>query len=375
METLAVINIGSASYKYALYAGDTLLMAEHYERTETGFACTRDDASALPIDRETFEHSRDIFFEAVRAHGHVLSAIAVRVVAPGSFFAVHRTVDEEYLAALYAVRAYDPAHSIPIYTFLKVLRETYPTIPLIAVSDSAFHTTLTPSARAVPLPEAVVRTHDLSRFGYHGIALSAIARHVASYPRVVVCHLGSGASVTALKDGVSVDTSMGYSPLEGLVMSSRSGSVDPAAVVRLCAEHSPEEALSLLYTESGLKALSGLSDDMRVLLAAMADNSRARHAVDTFVYRIVHYIGAYATLLGGMDALVFSGTIGERSYPIRRMVGERLSVFGVALDDTKNKGAQAGDMVQESGPKVLVLHADEVREAARNAQEFLAAHS
>mgnify|MGYP000173178443 CR=1 FL=1 len=368
METLAVINIGSASYKYALYTGDTLRIAEHYERTETGFACTRDDADVVAIDQETFDRSRDIFFEAVQMHGHVLSAIAVRVVAPGSFFATHRKVDDEYLAALDAVRAYDPAHSTPVYTLLKALRETHPTTPLIAVSDSAFHSTLAPSACAVPLPENVLRAHDFSRFGYHGIALSAIARKVAPYPRVVVCHLGSGASVTALKNGVSMDTSMGYSPLEGLVMSSRSGSVDPAIIVRLCTEYSPEQVLTLLYKESGLKALSGLSDDMRVLLAAIPENSQAQHAVDTFVYRIVHYIGAYAALLGGLDALVFSGTIGERSYPIRRMVCERLSAFGVVLDEIKHAGAQVGDMIQREGPAVLILHADELQEAARLAR-------
>ncbi len=368
METLAVINIGSASYKYALYAGDTLCMSEHYERTETGFACTRDGADAVAIEQETFNRSRDVFFETVHARGYVLSMIAVRVVAPGAFFAAHRSVDDEYLAALDAVRVYDPAHSTPVYLFLKDLREAYPTTPLVAISDSAFHATLTPSARAVPLPDDIVRSHDLFRFGYHGIALSAIARHVRSYPRVVVCHLGSGASVTALKHGVSVDTSMGYSPLEGLVMSSRSGSIDPAAVVRLCADHSPEEILSLLYKESGLKALSGLSDDMRVLLAAMAHNPRAQHAVDTFVYRVVHYIGAYATLLGGIDALVFSGTIGERSYPIRRMVAERLSVLGIVLDDARHANAQVGDTIQKEGPVVIILHADELQEAARLAR-------
>lgn len=369
---IVAINTGSSSYKYGLYKGDTCLVAMHFERTEDGYACSLDGNAPASITKEEFEHAHEHFFDAVEELGHVIDAIGVRAVAPGKYFTEDRVVDDAYVAELARVSMFDPAHTEPLHAFLSLLYTTYAPrhIPVLAISDSAFHHTLSPEVTTLAIPAE--NRGDFVKTGYHGLSLASVARHVDVYPRVVVCHLGSGASVTALLNGKSIETSMGYSPLDGLVMSSRSGALDPAVVVHLAAGKNAQDVLQLLFKESGLKALSGLSDDMRVLLAQEHAHNGAALAIRAFVHRIVMYIGAYSALLGGIDALVFSGTIGERSAPIREKVCASLAHMGIELDAEKNHNLpKDGNIHAPHSHPVVVCHADEVGEIARAARALL----
>lgn len=367
--SVVAINTGSSSHKYALFTDDVRVLDAHYERTEEGYALTLEGVTE-GVGGDVFARSREDFFTRLSVRGIRIDAIGVRVVAPGAYFAAHRRVDAAYLAQLQKVAVYDPAHITPVLSLLSSLIAELPATPVFAVSDSAFHSTMGTSARTVPLSKVLREEHDIARFGYHGLSYTALAREF-SKGRVIACHLGSGASVCAIHDGVSVETSMGFSPLSGLIMSSRVGDIDPAAVLHLVRSESPENVLNALYKESGLLALSGLSDDMRVLLAHEATHTGAREAIDAFVHRIVHYIGAYTALMGGLDALVFSGTIGERSAPIRSKVCARLALFGVALDATKNEGAQPPCEVHAGSTPVYVRRTDEAAEVARAAAQLL----
>lgn len=367
--SIVAVNNGSASHKYALYTDEVLVHKAHYERTEDGFARTLDGVT-IPIDGGVFSSSREDFFRIITEKGIHVDGVGVRAVAPGSFFCEHRIVDATYIEALERAALYDPAHTRPVLELLSTLLREMPDTPIVAVSDSAFHTSMPAVARELALPASLIAEHDLHRFGYHGISMSALAREFPT-GRVIICHLGSGASITAVRDGKSIDTTMGYSPLQGLIMSSRIGDIDPAVVTLLASRKSPEQLVSLFYKESGLKALSGLSDDMRVLLAEESRNAAAAHAIEAFVYRIVSYIGAYVAVLGGLDTLVFSGTIGERSAAIRRKISERLGVFGVVIDTDKNDHAHAGDNIQTGAVTICVRHTDETAEVARAAGEVV----
>lgn len=370
---IIAINTGSSSYKYGLYKGGVCSMSMHFERTEDGFACALDNNAPVPITQEEFEHAHEHFFDAVEEVGQVIDAIGVRAVAPGTHFTKDRIVDEEYLAELLRVSVYDPAHTAPLHAFLSLLHTAYAPrhIPIIAVSDSSFHAALPDEVTTLPIPEEY--RADFIKTGYHGLSLSAVAKKVSAYEKVVVCHLGSGASITALRHGKSIETSMGYSPLDGLLMSSRSGALDPAVVVHLAKDKETKDVLRVLYKESGLKALSGLSDDMRILLAQEHEHDGASLAIRAFVHRIVHYVGAYSAHLGGIDALVFSGTIGERSSPIREKVCAQLAHMSLVLDTDKNTHVPPDGVVStDTSRPIIVCHADEVGEIAAAVRLFLA---
>lgn len=372
METLTLaVNIGSSSKKYALYSADARLRSAHFEQVGDGFEVSRDGGSASLIEREAYESSLRDFLAGDASR---VGAVGIRVVSPGKFFQQHRLIDDEFISALRARESEDPVHVSPVLAEVDRVKLLVPNAALIAVSDSAFHASIPEVSRFYGIPKAVTEKHELYRFGYHGLAVSASLKSLAalngSLPsRVIVCQLGSGASVTAVKDGHSVDTSMGFSPLEGLVMSSRAGDIDAGAVLTLMQRENltPQAARDMLYRESGLLGISGISLDMRVLLEKrIAGNVDASRAIALFVRKVQHYVGAYFALLGGLDALVFSGTIGVRSAPIRNDVALSLAAFGVALDEAKNQAGAMDSFIQstESRVPVAITRADEEAEIA-----------
>jgi acetate kinase len=227
-------------------------------------------------------------------------------------------------------------------------------------------------AKYYALPPSLVEDEGVYRFGYHGISLSSIVEALSHRPwglerKAIICHLGSGASVTAVLDGKSIDTSMGYSPLEGLIMSSRIGTIDVGAVLHVLKKKSVQELQEILYTKSGLLALSGLSDDMRVLIDAEKEGHEGAHrAIEAFAYAIQKHIGMYMAVLGGVDVIVFSGTIGERSFILRDRICQGLSWLNVHLDHEKNTHAKSGDYIGCDGSLgVCVMHSDEDMEIMR----------
>jgi len=316
-------------------------------------------------------------------------AVAHRIVHGGPTFTAPVRVTDEVLAQLAALDAWAPLHNPPALAALRVARARLE-LPHVAVFDTAFHTTLPPRAREYALPRELSARHGIRRFGFHGINHAHVMRAVADFLRrpaqqlrIVSCHLGNGASVAAVEYGRSVDTSMGMTPLEGLVMGSRAGDLDPGVLLHLwrSGEYDLPRLDALLNRESGLSGLTGTNDVRAIETRAAAGDEAARLALTLFAHRVRKYIGAYAAVMGGVDAIAFTGGIGEHSALVRSRVLQRLDFLGARFDDDLN-GAVRVDAQQpvarigeETGVALLVVQADEEREMARATAALLEAPS
>jgi acetate kinase len=278
-------------------------------------------------------------------------------------------VDAQVRAHLETLVELDPLHMRPALECIDAVRAQFPAVPQYGAFDTAFHATLPAAAAGYALPHEWTDRWDLRRFGFHGLSVaysSQRARELTgkAVPRLIVCHLGSGCSVTAVADGRSIDTSMGFTPLEGLVMGTRSGSVDPGLLLHLQLHEgvTPAEMLETLTMRSGLLGVSGVSADIReVQKAADEGSKRAALAHELFVLGVKRAVGAMTGVLGGLDVLVFTGGIGENSDRVRRDVATTFSYAGARLDDEKNRSAIgdvdiAGD---DSVARILVIRARE----------------
>ncbi|OGE82808.1 MAG: hypothetical protein A3B10_03780 [Candidatus Doudnabacteria bacterium RIFCSPLOWO2_01_FULL_44_21] len=369
-----IINSGSASGKYSLYANEKELAYAHYEAGEQFVAQIRlgNQVENLTISKAEFDALLQHFLNKVLAANLLrtieeIAAVGIRVVCPGIFFQRDRLIDHDFIEHLNTLAKNDPIHSQGLILSIENIKKILPAAQLTGVSDSYFHAKLPKTAKYYGLPKSDSDALEIFRFGYHGLSLESVTeklpRLLGQMPeKTIICHLGSGASITALKNGKSLDTSMGFSPLEGLLMSSRVGDIDAGAIIYLGRQKGLdwEKLERYLYQQSGLLGLSDHSSDLRVLLGSEKSNDQL--AVEAFVYRIVKYIGAYTAVLGGLDCLVFTGTIGERSSIIRARVCDKLKFLGIALDQAKNEAALAQDQSLESGSspvKIAVIAVDE----------------
>jgi acetate kinase len=309
--------------------------------------------------------------ESLDAVPNGVTAVAHRVVHGGARFREPVVIDDAVEQELEAAVELAPLHNAPALAAIKQARKTLPDLPHVAVFDSAFHATILEEAATYALPAKVRDDWGIRRYGFHGLSVQWASERVR-VPRLVVCHLGGGCSVTAVSDGRSVDTTMGFTPLEGVPMATRAGSVDPGALLYLLEHHlTLEELERMLEHESGLAGLSGLSGDVRELESSNAP--AARLALAVFTYRVATAIGAMATALGGLDALVFTAGIGENSASVRAAVCQRLRFLGVELDAEANPGATPDATVSASDSlvRVVVLEAREDVVAARATRELL----
>jgi acetate kinase len=339
--SILVVNAGSTSLKLRLVGDDE--SSGHVERLD------------------------DVAPAAVTAVGH-------RVVHGGARFRDPVVVDDEVTRAIGELTALAPLHNAPALAALAEARRLLPHVAHVAVFDTAFHATLPDEAATYAVP-ARWREWGVRRYGFHGLSVQWAAECVA-VDRLVVCHLGGGCSVTAVAAGRSVDTTMGFSPLEGVPMTTRSGTVDPGALLYLLREHglAPDELDRALEHESGLAGLSGGSGDVRDLLAAeVAGDPAAALALAVYVHRIAGAVAAMATSLGGLDALVFTAGVGERSPAIRERFCGRLGFLGVELDPARNADAEPDADVAEVGSpvRVIVLVAREELVVARAVRGLL----
>jgi acetate kinase len=288
-----------------------------------------------------------------------VTAVGHRVVHGGAVFLAPVLLDAASEQRIEQLAELAPLHNAAALDGIRRARAALPDRPHVAVFDTAFHATMRPEASTYALPRRLREEHGVRRYGFHGLAVRSVAERVPAVS-LVVCHLGGGASVTAVRNGRSVDTSMGFTPLEGVPMATRSGSVDPGAVLHLLRSGmSADELDHALEHESGLLGLSGLSDDVRELEAATAPEAAA--ALAHYAYRIATTVGAMAVALGGLDALAFSGGVGEHSWRVRTAVCAHLAVLGVALDDERNR-TPAGDgeiSPAWAHPRVVVVAARE----------------
>lgn len=391
MKKILIVNAGSASKKYAVYDGETELFRAHFERGKNGFVVTEYVSGAhetRTITGDEYRGSAQRFLDDSIARGIMqkedCAVIGFRVVAPGDYFNTVRIIDAAYREKLGAAYAIAPLHVRAVMDEIDAFSACMPQIPRIGVSDSAFHVTIPERARLYALPIEDSTALGIYRYGYHGIslrsALEALERLMGAVPeRVIVCHLGSGASVTAIQHGASIDTSMGFTPLEGLVMATRVGDIDAGALIHLGKTKglSYDELDEYCNHACGLRGLSGGSEGgVRELLEReAAGDAAAVRALDLFSYRIKKYIGAYYAALGGCDALVFTGTTGERAPRIRARVCEGLAAFGIVVDDAKNRaltGDADGHIEHDNAlVNISVVCADEMRQIAKEAMMFL----
>ena len=309
-------------------------------------------------------------------------AVGHRVVHGGNQFTDSVVIDDRVVAALDSLCEIAPLHNPSSVSAIRAARSSLgPDVPMAAVFDTSFHRTIPEHAAAYALPHELSSKHHIRRYGFHGIAHQySVLRYAelttAPHDQVhaVTMHLGNGCSACAIHGGKSVDTSMGFTPLEGLVMGTRSGDIDPALVSYLAKEEDigPGDVEDLLNKRSGLLGVSGFSGDMRELIDAYDANPRARLAVDMFCYRARKYLGAYLAALGNAHTIIFSGGIGEHSPLVREKICEKLAWAGLQLDDAANRttiGKDGRISIRGSKLDVFVIHTDEeiiiARETAR----------
>jgi len=304
----------------------------------------------------------------LRDHGFLsgLAAVGHRLVHGGARYRDPQRVTPEFVSEIEKLAPLDPDHLPAAIRGIQFIAEKFPSVPQVACFDTAFHRTLPQVARMYALPR---RFYDqgVVRYGFHGLSYEYIMSELGELEgklangRVIIAHLGSGASMAAVKDGKSVDTSMGFAPLEGLVMATRSGDVDPGVLLYLLEQEkmSAKNLSKLLNKESGLLGVSESSGDMRELLEKSAPDSRAGDAVDLFCYRAKKYIGAYAAVLGGLDLLIFAGGIGEHAPAVRGRICEGLDFLGIRLDAAANDANAGLISAGDSRVRVRVIETNE----------------
>ncbi|MFJ3112940.1 acetate/propionate family kinase [Micrococcus luteus] len=371
-----VINSGSSSLKYQLreLADDgtdapvPVLAQGLVERIGVPGSGVPDHAAALEqVEAELAEATG----------GRTIDATGHRVVHGGERFTAPARVTNEVIRAIERLAPLAPLHNPAAAQGLRAMAERWPDMPQVVVFDTSFHQTMPREAWQYALPDEVYTEHGIRRYGFHGTShdlVTGLAAEHLGIPRgefrAVVLHLGNGASATAIRDGVSVDTSMGYTPLAGLVMGTRSGDLDPSVVTHLMRNHGydAEELDTLMNRRSGLLGLAGEADMRQVLENAASGDGRARNALDVASYRLAKYVGGYHVAVGGAQAIVFTAGIGENSAPFRARVLDRLGALGVAYDAEANRARVAGPhtiSAPESAIPVLVVPTDEEQAIAR----------
>jgi acetate kinase len=382
-----VINCGSSSIKYQLHdvSLDQVLAKGIVARIGEEGSSLRHQAGDTVIEKDVAASSHGEAFEVIRRalldpKGGVISgvseisAVGHRVVHGGETFVDSILITDDVVARLENCIPLAPLHNPANVTGIREARRILPDVPHVAVFDTAFHQTLPPKAYLYALPYDIYETHRVRRYGFHGTSYRYVSQRAAGLlgkplnkVKMIICHLGNGVSMAALDGGKSVDTSMGLTPLQGLIMGTRSGDVDPGVIFFLHRELglSIDRVEDLLNRESGLLGLSGASNDMRdVIRKAGEGNQRCRLALEAFAYRAKKYVGAYVAALGGLDALVFTAGIGENSPLVRQMICQNLECMGISLDETKNEDAIGVEEVistPTSRVSILVVPTDEER--------------
>ena len=371
------LNKGSATLKSALYEGGNheklLLSMTVNEDGDSGGHLKIADPSGptlfdSPVNRGDSNAALEVMFAWMSEHAFLsqLAAVGHRIVQGGPRYKEPQRITPKFLSEIERLVPLDPDHLPAAIRGIRFIAGKFPKLPQVACFDTAFHSSLPKVARMYALPRTLY-DQGILRYGFHGLSYEFIMRELNALEggfangRVIIAHLGSGASMVAVKEGKSIDTSMGFTPIEGLVMATRSGDVDPGALLYLFGNKkmSAKDLSTLVNKESGLLGVSGTSGDMRALLDATDHDARAAEAVDLFCYRAKKYIGAYAAVLGGLDVLVFAGGIGEHAPVVRKRICDGLEFLGIRLDASSNESNAALISPPESRVKVRVIKTNE----------------
>lgn len=392
-----VINCGSSSLKYQLLemTTETLLAKGLVERIGI-------DGSV--ITHETIGKEKYVLKTPMEEHniaiGHVMDAltdpehgaikdlkeikaVGHRVVHAGEKYANSVIISDDVIAALEECAELAPLHNPPNLAGVRACQKLMPGVPMVGVFDTAFHQTMRPEAYLYAIPYEMYEKHRIRKYGFHGTSHKYMAIEASEMLNIdvndlklITCHLGNGASVSAIKHGRSVETSMGFTPLEGLVMGTRCGDLDPS-IVTLLAEKlgvDLDKVTDILNKESGVLGISGVSSDFRDLESAMEEgNKRAELALKIFAHRVRFYIGAYIAEMNGVDAIVFTGGVGENDAYMRDLICANMGNLGIKLDKEKNKvrGKQAMLSADDSKVKVMLIPANEELVIARETDELV----
>ncbi|MBD3225420.1 MAG: acetate/propionate family kinase [Caldithrix sp.] len=355
-----VLNTGSSSVKYQVInpEQEKILAKGVVERIGmSGAILTHKphDRDEVRLSGEILDHKMAIEYVLSillsKNHGVIKSkgeidAVGHRVVHGGEEFSGSVLINEEVMKEMRRCIDYAPLHNPPNLKGINAAQQLLPDAPQVGVFDTAFHQSMPKHAYIYGLPYAIYKRHGIRRYGFHGTShrfVSMRAAQMLDQPldnlKMITCHLGNGASVAAIREGKSIDTSMGFTPLEGLLMGTRSGDMDPAVILSIMnkEELTLNEATTLLNKHSGLIGVSGLSSDMREIEDEYEESKRARLAHDIFTYRLKKYIGAYAAAMDGLDVVVFTGGIGENSPLVRKHALQGLNFMGVQMDEHKNE--------------------------------------
>lgn len=380
-----IINTGSASKKYSFYKGTNKVYTAHFEM-ENGSPIvtekTDDGSEKKSIDAAGYAGAVGIILDSliekkIIASREEMNLIGIRIVAPGEYFLTNRFIDDEYLKMAEEAVKKVPLHLGPALEEIKNIKKSFgDSMPIVGVSDSTFHATIPDASKYYAIPIKDSREFGLCRFGYHGISVQSVVSKATTTlgtlpEKVIVCHLGGGGSVTAVKNGKSVDTSMGFTPLEGLVMATRVGDIDAGAVLYLSEKLNKDfkELEHYFNNECGLLGLSGKSSDIRELIEYEKNgDADSALALETYVNRIKGYIGHMAAILGGVDLLILAGTVGERSFIMRERICNGLEFLGIELNkelNNQSEGVEVELSKPESKAKILVIKTDEMEEIAK----------
>jgi acetate kinase len=374
--TIVSLNCGSSSIKCALVDATSLqrVLDVRVEHIGTQGAQLRVDGDAQPVVAPDVETAIELLIGEVgnRRRGRNVVGVVHRVVHGGERFTRPTRIDDEVVAELDALSSLAPLHNPPAIAAIRVARRAFGDVPHFAVFDTALHATLPPRAREYALPKDIRTRLGVRRFGFHGISHAYVMQRVAAHMqassrdlRIVSCHLGNGASVAAIEYGRSVETSMGMTPLEGLVMGTRAGDLDPGILLELLREHDRGSLEQLLTRKSGLVGMTGTIDMREIERRAAEGDEDCRLTLNVYAHRIRKYIGAYAAAMGGVDAIAFTGGVGENSALVRHRCLQRLDFLGATLDEDLNRDALKDSTVisELSAPgsrvRLFALRADE----------------
>ncbi len=387
---ILVINAGSSSLKYQLIdmrTEEAILKGLCERITMAGGELTQktSDGRKLNVKKDMKNHTEaielvlkamvDPEYGAIKSIDEI-GAVGHRVLHSAEDFKTSVLIDDEVIRICEKNAELGPLHMPGNIACIKSCREVMPNVPMVAVFDTTFHSTMPAKAYMYGVPYGVYEQFKVRKYGFHGTSHKFVSEETIKLlgkkqSKIIVCHLGSGSSISAVKDGKCLDTSMGFTPLEGLVMGTRSGDIDPAAVEFIAKKLglSQADAVQYLNKKCGMLGISELSSDMRDLEAAIKQgNEKAKLAVDVAAYRIKKYIGSYAAVLNGVDAIVFTGGIGEHSAYMRKLVMSDMEYLGAKLDEKKNDNVSDGVCeisAEDSKVKILILPTNEELSIAR----------
>lgn len=385
--SVLVLNCGSSSIKYQLLKMDVqpkLLakgIVEKIGLTYGNFTYKPEGKEPVALEQPIPNHSvgMDLILHAlVDPQNGILksltdiNAVGHRVAHGGEYFAESVLINEEVKEKIKALGEIAPLHNPANLKGIETMEKLLPCVPQVAVFDTSFHHTLPKAAYIYGIPYDFYEEYGIRRYGFHGTSHQFVAQKACDLlgwnigeKKIITCHLGNGASITAIKNGKSVDTSMGFTPVAGLIMGTRAGDLDLGALLYICEKEglNLNQANTLVNKKSGLLGISGVSSDFRDLRAAReAGNERAKLALEIFDYNVKKYIGAYAAVLNGVDLIIFTGGIGENDFSTRQDICKNLDYLGVQIDDASNEKARGQDgiiSVKDSRTMVMAITTDE----------------